>query len=555
MSAPTQLVPIRARARLAVTVAVATAALVAGFVTPVPAGADNSSTLTIVGTSDVVDSNLVAAVLKPDFEKAFPQYTLNYVSQGTGAAITTAESGAASALLVHAASLENQFVQQGYSEEQYGRAIFYGDYVLLGPAADPAGVMSGSSPSHDIVGALQKIAAAAAAGHANYVSRGGTPGTTVEEHSIWALTSGVKTCAVSSANGGGTSPSTTTGNCPSTISYPSWYHATGLTQGPNVENADTCNYSNGNCYVLTDRGTFDFLESTHAISHLQIVTRNNAASARGGDTLLVNSFHAYAINPAKFAGDSNVHLNLTAAEAFLTWVTSPKAQAEVKAFMGPQDPPFKPDAAPKLTTSRLPRHVRAGHRLTVTGRIRNVVPGTPRLAGVQISLRATPHGTHARTVATDTTNAHGRFVLHYRPTRSASYTVASPQISQIENSTLRPTFGDLLHPTSRALGTSTQDGAVTLQRPTLSGGTVLLHGSVAPRTVGHTAAISVFARPVGTGHARKFRRVKKVTLAPSTRSFHLPVSLAAGHKWAIRVRYSNPGVIASATSKRRTLVV
>ena len=94
----------------------------------------------MVGTSDVFDSNLIQAVIKPGFEAAFPDVTLNYVSKGTGAAITFAEAGTASALLVHAASLENQFVGRlATRSRDFGRAIFYGDYVLLGPASDPAG--------------------------------------------------------------------------------------------------------------------------------------------------------------------------------------------------------------------------------------------------------------------------------------------------------------------------------------------------------------------------------------------------------------------------------
>src|SRR6476661_9650985 len=84
------------------------AALVPGVSSP--ATADDSSTVTVVGTSDVFDSNLVQSVLKPGFEAAYPQYHLNYVSKGTGAAIAYAEAGTASGLLVHAASLENQFV-------------------------------------------------------------------------------------------------------------------------------------------------------------------------------------------------------------------------------------------------------------------------------------------------------------------------------------------------------------------------------------------------------------------------------------------------------------
>ena len=105
---------------------------------------------------------------------------------------------------MHAASLENQFVGSGFSVEPFGRAIFWGDYVLAGPASDPAGVLNGST--HDIVGAFQKIAAAGAAGQANFVSRGNTAGTPVQEHAIWALTSGVQTCNVSAANGGGVAP-------------------------------------------------------------------------------------------------------------------------------------------------------------------------------------------------------------------------------------------------------------------------------------------------------------------------------------------------------------
>ena len=234
-----------------------TATLTAGALTA--AHADDSSTLTVVGTSDVYDSNLVQSVLKPGFQAAYPQYTLNYVSKGTGAAISYAEAGTASALLVHAPALENQFVASGYSLEPAGRAIFWGDFVLLGPASDPAHIMT--NDPHNIAQAFEDIAAAGAAGTANFVSRGGTPGTTVAEHAIWALTSGVSTCNVSAANGGGTVPSTTTGDCPTTATPPSWYHTTGLTQGPNVLNADACNgYSTSNdCYVLTDRCTYNYL--------------------------------------------------------------------------------------------------------------------------------------------------------------------------------------------------------------------------------------------------------------------------------------------------------
>ena len=56
--------------------------------------------------------------------------------------------------------------------------------------------------------------------------------------------------------------------------------ATGLTQGPNVLAANACTgYPSGanTCYVLTDRGTYDYLSSgtdpAGTIPNLKILTR------------------------------------------------------------------------------------------------------------------------------------------------------------------------------------------------------------------------------------------------------------------------------------------
>lgn len=423
-------------------------------VTASPALADNEKTLTVVGTSDVFDSNLVQSVIKPGFEAANPGITLNYVSRGTGAAIAYAEAGSASALIVHAASLENQFVDQGYSLEQYGRAIFWGDYVLLGPQSDPAGVLTGGT-ANDIVGAFEKVAAAGAAGNANFVSRGGTPGTTVQEHLLWALSDGVPTCTVSDLNGGGTAPSTTTGDCPTTPTNPDWYHTTGLTQGPNIQNADACNYTGGNCYVFTDRGTYQYLKSQGSItSNLRIVTRNNAAGAPGGTTALVNSFHAYGINSAKFAGNPNVKINTTGARKFLSWITSPAAQSAIGAYLANDTAsggaPFIPDAAPRITTTTLPGSVAAGSSFTLTAAVRNVVPGTPALVNKTVSLLFTPSaaGAATTTIATAKTNSLGKVVFTVRPTETGKYSISTKLITQIEDDSLTPPFGDLLVPTT-----------------------------------------------------------------------------------------------------------
>ncbi|HEX4471047.1 MAG TPA: substrate-binding domain-containing protein [Nocardioides sp.] len=443
-------------------------ALVAGLVPGLAltsAHAEPSGTLTVVGTSDVWDSNLMESVIIPKFE-AYYQHkhgtaiTLNYIHTGTGQAIATAEANQASGLLVHAASLENQFVKQGYSLEKYGRAIFWGDYVLLGPASDPAGVLKGRSHG-DIVRAFKKIATAGAAGKAEFVSRGSNPGTTIQEHAIWALTSGVPSCTVPDVDGGGKAPSNTPGACPALstltpIDYPSWYHATGLTQALNIEAADSCNFGapSNDCYVFTDRGTFDFLKSTNALTKMGLVVDHNDQASAAQQNLLVNSFHLYALNPQKFTPDA-FGIRTGAMKDLLNWVTSPAGQSAVEGYLQKNgDEPFRPSARPAVTASPLPKKVKAHQKVTIKGSVKNVVPGTPALNGIRVWVQAFHHGKRT-TVAHGKTNAKGKFVITFTPKlKRATYRVVTPKrIEKIENSTLKPKFGDILEQSALRVGT------------------------------------------------------------------------------------------------------
>ena len=94
-------------------VGLATAAML--LVSPALAGADTSGTLTVIGTSDVSDSGLIPNLIGPQFQQAFPQFTFKYIGTASGTAVTSAETGSmgASALIVHAPTLENQFVAGG----------------------------------------------------------------------------------------------------------------------------------------------------------------------------------------------------------------------------------------------------------------------------------------------------------------------------------------------------------------------------------------------------------------------------------------------------------
>lgn len=525
------------------------AALVAALALTAPAAdADDAGTLTVVGTSDVFDSHLVQDVLEPGFEQAFPQYDLQYVSRGTGAAIAYAEAGTASAMIVHAAALENQFVADGYSLEQYGRAIFWGDYVLLGPPDDPAGVLQGDSTS-DIRHAFEKVAAAGAAGEANFVSRGGTPGTTVQEHAIWARTTGVQTCVVSDANGGGASPSTGTGPCASPIALPDWYHATGLTQGPNVIAGDSCTFEGGGCYVFTDRGTYQYLLATSAVSHLQIVTRPDAAGDASLANLLVNSFHAYAINPAAFT-DPDVHINTEAATRFLDWMTSPATQARIGAFLSDEtggDPPFLPSAAPVVeVTSTLPAKVDGGRSIKVRGSIHNAVPGTPALADVPVRLMATPSSAPGATpvrVARTRTSSTGAFTLTYEPSANQIYSVRTGSITQIVNDELDPVFGDILQGTSADVGATKVVGVVSVDKARVTRAGLRLTGTLLPKVTGGKARVVLYA-----GHpGKKLKERGSMRIPAGATSYDATYRLGSG-TWRYRLRYVNRGLIVSGSS-------
>ncbi|ROQ37145.1 ABC-type tungstate transport system permease subunit [Frondihabitans sp. PhB188] len=531
------------RRYVAAAVAASAALLASALVGAQPAHADDSSTLTVVGTSDVYDSNLVQSVIKPGFEKAYPQYTLNYVSKGTGAAIAYAEAGTASAMIVHAASLENQFVDQGYSAEKYGRAIFWGDYVLLGPASDPAGVLT--DDSHDIAGAFEKIAAAGADHKANFVSRGGTPGTTVQEHAIWGLTSGVQDCTVTDANGGGKAPSTGDGACATAADLPDWYHSTGLTQGPNVVAGDSCSFGDDDCYVFTDRGTYQYLVSTKAVSNLKILTRDNSDSAPGTSTALVNSFHAYAVNPDAVPAGSQI--NTAGAKAFLNWITSPTGQTAVGKFLAADDdPPFIPSAAPSITNAKLASTVVFGKPLTFSGTLANVTPGTPALAGKTVDLYAVPSPTPdatAKKVATGTTDENGKYKIAFTPKLNYVYSLKSAGGTQVENATLNPIFGDILADASQLLSrvilstppakivglstTASHDATVSVKlaaKTTTAANTMTLQGYFEG---GSTSWSNLVATKVPSGVASS---VLKYDLGSKDRTWHL------------RVVYTGPGL-------------
>src|SRR5210317_131869 len=84
------------------------------------------------------------------------------IAKGTGAAIRDGIDGNVDVIFVHAKAREEKFVAYGYGTQRY--AVMHNDFVILGPADDPAKIKGKTNASE----ALKQIADA----QALFISRG-----------------------------------------------------------------------------------------------------------------------------------------------------------------------------------------------------------------------------------------------------------------------------------------------------------------------------------------------------------------------------------------------
>jgi tungstate transport system substrate-binding protein len=248
----------------------------------------NSSQLLIASTTSTRDSGLMDAHnatnfpgwpwdgLIPLFQNQYP-YKVKAVYVGSGAAITTGQQGNADLLLVHAPDSEVKFVADGWGINR--TLIMHNDYVIVGPASDPAGISGQTS----VLAALKKIADS----KSTFYSRGDNSGTDQLDKKIWA------SAGVTVKDGATTNPS--------------WYIEGNTGMGALLLIADQ---KNG--YTMSDRATY--LANTANISSKIMVQ---------GDPLLLNIYHAIEVNPAKFPG----LINDAGAKAFIEFLVSPATQA------------------------------------------------------------------------------------------------------------------------------------------------------------------------------------------------------------------------------------
>src|SRR5207247_2204741 len=169
------------------------------------------------------------------------------IAVGTGQALALGRRGDADVLLVHAPQAEKQFMAEGHGIER--RPVFYNDFVLDGPADDPAHVRAARSPA----AAMAAIAQA----HALFISRGDDSGTQKKELALW------RSAGITPAG--------------------SWYLSAGAGMAEDLRMA-----AERRAYTLSDRGTY-----------LALARSLRLAILFQGDPSLRNPYAVICVNPRR----------------------------------------------------------------------------------------------------------------------------------------------------------------------------------------------------------------------------------------------------------------
>lgn len=150
------------------------AALLAACLAGACAPDGESVQIRIASTTSLYDTGLLDELI-PAFQAAHPGYEAQVVAVGTGEALTLGRRGDADVVLAHAPEREKRFVAEGHGLRR--TKFMRNDYVIAGPAEDPASVADAA----DAADALRRIARA----EAGFASRGDDSGTNIRERTLW----------------------------------------------------------------------------------------------------------------------------------------------------------------------------------------------------------------------------------------------------------------------------------------------------------------------------------------------------------------------------------
>ena len=258
----------------------------------IPAGfAGAQEKVLLMATTTSTEDTGLLNVIAPEFKKA-TGIDLRWTATGTGKALKLGESCDVDVLMVHAPDAEKKFVADGFGINR--KEIMYNDFVIIGPAADPAGVKGKS-----VKDALQSIQAK----KANFVSRGDKSGTHMMELDLWKVSG----AAVPEKE--------------------AWYAQAGQGMMATITIA-----AEKNGYTLADRGTYIKYENNMKGTPPLIILVE-------GDQTLLNQYSVIAVNPAK-CQKAQVEL----ATKFSNWIAGPEGQKLIKEFKVMGKPLFTANA-------------------------------------------------------------------------------------------------------------------------------------------------------------------------------------------------------------------
>ncbi len=279
------------------------------FALPMMAGAQDK--VLKISTTTSTESSGLLDVLLPEFKKD-TGIEVKVVAKGTGAAIRDGVDGNVDVIFVHDPAREEKFVTDGFGTKRY--YVMYNDFLLIGPAVDPAGAKGG-----DAAAAMKKIAQSDAV----FVSRGDDSGTHAKEQELWKDT-GLPLKEENAVFKAKDKEVTFKTVHPDQMQG---FMSIGQGMGKTLVFAEE---KQG--YTITDRGTYvQYKYGRQEGLDLEPICE--------GDTKLFNPYGVIPVNPKK-----HPHVRFDLAETFATWLVSERGQSVIAGYKLLDKQLFFPDA-------------------------------------------------------------------------------------------------------------------------------------------------------------------------------------------------------------------
>lgn len=253
------------------------------------AAGEPEASIVVASTTSTQDSGLFTYLLPIIRERT--GIAAKVIAQGTGQALETARRGDADVVFVHDPEAEVRFVSEGHGLER--QLVMYNDFVIVGPAADPAGTRG-----RELMQAMMAIKRT----QQIFISRGDRSGTNQAELRLWKE-AGIEVDPASDR----------------------WYRAVGQGMGPALNIAAA-----SDAYVLTDRATWTSFRN-----------KGNLVVLVEGDRRLHNQYSLILVNPERHPAVKHAE-----GRRFIEFLLSPEGQQEISRYRVDGQQLFFPNAKP-----------------------------------------------------------------------------------------------------------------------------------------------------------------------------------------------------------------